>query len=329
MFNYEKFVAFISLVAVVLLTTGVNRCQESYEFAAQSSVPTGTTTTGVISVTPTSTGTATGTVTPISSGSVTPNQTGTVTAEPTETGEPETEGSSQINGNEFFQISKKAKKASGAAVLGALSQLNDEGPPPADRDTPSPAAGGSQATADTQREMSNWLGKGFNGGNDDGAENDSDGDTFTDIREQQFGTDPADANSYPPIRVTTDLSQRLIGSDDDADGLPNSDEASLGTDPRAIDSDNDGVPDGAEIRSGTDPLKSGSIPVDSDGDGLSDQFERSRGLDWRNMDSDGDALRDDLELSLGTDVMVPDSDGDGISDGKEVSIGSDPTVAEQ
>lgn len=41
-------------------------------------------------------------------------------------------------------------------------------------------------------------------------------------------------------------------------------------------------------------------------------------------DSDGDGLTDDFEEAIGTNPNSPDSDGDGLTDGVEVSSGSDP-----
>ncbi|WP_229060308.1 ArdC-like ssDNA-binding domain-containing protein, partial [Streptococcus parasanguinis] len=41
-------------------------------------------------------------------------------------------------------------------------------------------------------------------------------------------------------------------------------------------------------------------------------------------DSDGDGLTDDFEESIGTNPNSPDSDGDGVSDGVEVGSGTDP-----
>lgn len=334
MYNYEKFVAVLSLAAVVVLTTGVNRCQTSYNFAAQSSGVTPSGTNGVVSVTPT--GTVTITATPTGAGTNTPatTTTGTPAATPeptTDDGEGEDEDPVDIDpafsgDGANFQISKK--QASGAALLGALSQLEEE---EKNRPTDSSASSALEgARGQNQKDNGaptdpNWLGKGFA---KKGGDQDSDSDSFSDFVEEQYGTDPNDANSFPPVKITTELSARLLGLDDDADGLPNAQEKALGTDPLNVDSDGDGVSDGAEIRSGTDPLKAQNAPVDSDGDGLSDQFEKSRGLDWLHADGDGDGLRDDIELAIGTDITNPDSDGDGIPDGKEVAIGSDPTISE-
>lgn len=56
--------------------------------------------------------------------------------------------------------------------------------------------------------------------------------------------------------------------DKDADGLTDSEESELGTDPNSADSDQDGINDKDEIDGGTDPLKS-----DTDGDGCADKVE--------------------------------------------------------
>lgn len=42
------------------------------------------------------------------------------------------------------------------------------------------------------------------------------------------------------------------------------------------------------------------------------------------VDTDGDGLTDDVEAGLGTDPGNPDTDGDGISDGDEVTLGTNP-----
>lgn len=67
-------------------------------------------------------------------------------------------------------------------------------------------------------------------------------------------------------------------------------------------------------------------PGDSDGDGLSDDYEDEIGTDPNNPDSDDDALNDGEEVNdTGTDPLDPDGDSDGLSDGQEVlEVGSDP-----
>jgi len=104
--------------------------------------------------------------------------------------------------------------------------------------------------------------------------------------------------------------------DSDGDGLKDSEELLLGTDPKNPDTDGDGLTDYQEVNiTGTDPLN-----PDTDGDGISDRDEIKIG-----PDSDGDGLTDLEELVFGTDANNPDTDGDGLSDGQEVNdFGSNP-----
>lgn len=113
--------------------------------------------------------------------------------------------------------------------------------------------------------------------------------------------------------------------DPDSDGLTNSQEAELGTDPNLADSDDDGINDSEEVNTyGSDPLN-----LDSDGDLLYDGGELVRGTDVLGTDSDGDGLTDgNEEYIVGTDPADPDSDGDGVNDGQEVEAGTDPLEAD-
>jgi hypothetical protein len=62
-----------------------------------------------------------------------------------------------------------------------------------------------------------------------------------------------------------------------------------------------------------------SADSDSDGDGLSDNYEIARGLDPQNPDSDRDYLNDgEEETTYHTGPLNQDSDDDDISDGDEV-----------
>ncbi|HHO49300.1 MAG TPA: hypothetical protein ENK18_00115 [Deltaproteobacteria bacterium] len=111
--------------------------------------------------------------------------------------------------------------------------------------------------------------------------------------------------------------------DSDGDGLSDGDEVSVhGTDPGLPDTDGDGLTDAAEVTEhGTDP----GLP-DTDGDGLTDDRELEGLTDPLAYDSDLDGLSDGLELALGIDPLEPDSDGDGLLDGVELNIhSSDPT----
>jgi len=91
-----------------------------------------------------------------------------------------------------------------------------------------------------------------------------------------------------------------------------------------VDTDGDGVTDDQEILNGTDPMS-----ADSDGDGVSDAEELERGTDPNSADSDGDGLSDGDEVNTyGTDPTNADSDGDGLSDYDEViTYKTDPNNA--
>lgn len=67
-----------------------------------------------------------------------------------------------------------------------------------------------------------------------------------------------------------------------------------------------------------------SEPVDTDGDGLSDEEEVGIGTDPASVDTDGDGVQDGGEVNAGTDPLVADTDGDGFTDGEELDLGSDP-----
>ena len=65
--------------------------------------------------------------------------------------------------------------------------------------------------------------------------------------------------------------------------------------------------------------------VDTDGDGLSDAFERLAGTDPTKADTDGDGLSDSHEIFTSkTDPLLADSDLDGLTDSAELSMGTDP-----
>ena len=109
-------------------------------------------------------------------------------------------------------------------------------------------------------------------------------------------------------------------TDTDGDGLPDTEETTIGTDPNDADSDDDGVIDGNEP----------SYDVDSDGDGLINALD---------PDSDNDGIFDGTELGItsphaDTDVSkgvyVPDADSNTKTDPlkKDTDAGSVPDGAE-
>lgn len=110
-----------------------------------------------------------------------------------------------------------------------------------------------------------------------------------------------------------------VADDDiDGDGLINTEETTIGTDPANPDSDSDGIVDGDEVANDIDPTNS-----DTDGDGLGDGLEEVLETDPNNpdtisdptdTDSDEDGLSDSIEDGLGTDPVKKDSDNDGIDD---------------
>jgi len=71
-------------------------------------------------------------------------------------------------------------------------------------------------------------------------------------------------------------------------------------------------------------------PLDTDGDGMSDDWEQTYGLNPNDpadaaQDIDGDGLTNLQEFGRQTDPRNADTDGDGIRDGLEVQTGSDPS----
>lgn len=93
--------------------------------------------------------------------------------------------------------------------------------------------------------------------------------------------------------------------------------------PDAIDSDGDGLTDTEEANVGTDPNH-----ADSDQDGLTDGNElKNLNLNPLIQDTDEDGLPDGAEVNLyRTNPTVQDSDGDGVNDMDEVQRQTDPLL---
>ena len=167
---------------------------------------------------------------------------------------------------------------------------------------------------------------------------DSDDDGLTDGAEiDTHATDPNDPDSdnggvWDGAEVDNGTSPLAPADDNptaqpdtDGDGLIDTLEDLLGSDPSQPDSDGDGIDDRAEVEDySTDP----STP-DTDGDGVDDDEEISDGTDPRAADTDGDGLTDGEEAGLGTDPLDRDSDDDGLIDGAEVDVyDTDPDDAD-
>jgi len=140
-------------------------------------------------------------------------------------------------------------------------------------------------------------------------------------------------------------------SDDDADGVADTTERMIGTDPANADSDGDGLTDGEEL--GDDPgnprdadgdMHVDALDPDDDDDGVATRDERPLSADrdtdadgapdHRDADDDGDSIPTAAELALdgspandrdmdgASSHLDGDSDGDGASDRDEA--GADP-----
>jgi PKD repeat protein len=130
--------------------------------------------------------------------------------------------------------------------------------------------------------------------------------------------------------------------DDDADGLSNSEEFAIGTDPQNPDTDADFSWDGDEwngyIFVGYPPhpdydkrVKTNPLDADTDDDGLLDGKERDLSTHPGDSDTDDDGLLDGEEPGIaGTpSPLNPDSDDDGLLDGEEVKMSAtDPLEAD-
>lgn len=107
-------------------------------------------------------------------------------------------------------------------------------------------------------------------------------------------------------------------TDADGDGLNNTAENQLGTDPADEDTDGDTVLDGADPFP-LDPTR----PSDVDGDGLPDAWEREHftttAAQAGSGDPDADGLNNTRENALGTDPNVADTDGDGFDDANDAT----------
>ncbi|MAH17105.1 MAG: hypothetical protein CL960_01210 [Euryarchaeota archaeon] len=90
-----------------------------------------------------------------------------------------------------------------------------------------------------------------------------------------------------------------------------------------VDTDGDGLSDEEEGELGTDPND-----PDTDGDGVNDYDEVLWEIDPLNPDTDGDGLNDTEGSVYGTEPALYDTDGDGFGDGEEVWSGTDPNDSE-
>ncbi len=145
---------------------------------------------------------------------------------------------------------------------------------------------------------------------------------------------PAEPGVAPVTEPPTAGGSMVTQEDADGDGLTNSQESLLGSDPDVADTDGDGFGDADEIIVfHTDPVDDQSSPlitenetIDSDGDGISDSVETIDDTDADSLpnqfdlDSDNDGLPDVLEAGL------PDADLDGLADIEQGDVVDQPDL---
>ncbi len=117
-----------------------------------------------------------------------------------------------------------------------------------------------------------------------------------------FGVGYIFAQKYQPENSLSENFNFQSKLDSDNDGLFDSQEKELGTNPYLKDSDNDGFDDKAEIDNNHNPNKveSGDL-IDQDDDGLIGEDEEKYGTDPNNPDSDFDGYLDGAEIASGND----------------------------
>ncbi|WP_437590152.1 hypothetical protein [Sorangium sp. So ce1000] len=142
---------------------------------------------------------------------------------------------------------------------------------------------------------------------DRGGQSDGDEDLNHDGKVDEGETDPNDAED--------DLGDR------DGDGLSNTEERALGTDPDDADTDDDGALDGEEVEPGVDTDKDGKINAldpDSDNDGLFDGTELGKGCSHEDTDAEAaTCVPDGDDGKTTTSPTHADTDGGGVIDGEE------------
>ncbi|MGH9870388.1 MAG: Ig-like domain-containing protein [Candidatus Polarisedimenticolia bacterium] len=144
------------------------------------------------------------------------------------------------------------------------------------------------------------------------GQGDADGDSFVDLCDNC----PTVANANQ-LDTDGDAAGNACDPDDDNDGLLDTEELALGTDPLLSDTDGDGLSDFDEVRvHGTDPLD-----PDPDGDGCPDPVELARGSDPHVADTDSDGFLDCADnCPAVANPLQEDADGDSVGDACELHL---------
>ncbi len=138
-----------------------------------------------------------------------------------------------------------------------------------------------------------------------------------------------------PTLATSSMDPTVLdpNGDLDGDGLSNTAEIGLGTNPNLADTDSDGLSDGVEVN-GANPTN--PLVADTDGDGLSDGAEDANDsgtvdgveTDPNDPDTDDNGICDGTTSvpADGSTCLAPsgDFDGDGVANGTEATNGTDP-----
>ncbi|CAN5399933.1 hypothetical protein BH23VER1_BH23VER1_12900 [soil metagenome] len=145
-----------------------------------------------------------------------------------------------------------------------------------------------------------------------------------------IATPPTEVDSFWlrfPAPVTTDRLE-IAYRVGDCCGTPSFREIQVFEAP--LDTDGDGMPDDWEDLHGLDKNNPDDADIDIEPDGLTNLEEFLAGTDPNVADSDGDGLTDGDEIHIhGTDPTNPDTDGDGLTDFAELTIhGTDPLLAD-
>ncbi|HUT54833.1 MAG TPA: hypothetical protein VM658_15685, partial [bacterium] len=174
------------------------------------------------------------------------------------------------------------------------------------------------------------------------AGNDPDGDGLTNYQEYLYNLFPFDPDSEDnggpsgdgmpdgwEVTYQLDPHTNDASGDPDGDGLNNLGEYTNNTFPKDSDSDDDGLSDGDEVVTYTTNPRN----PDTDGDTMPDGYEVAHSCllpktPDANSDFDGDGLTNNQERTYGTDPcdMDQDTDNDGMPDGWEVTYALDPLL---